>query len=263
MDRIIIGIHGLGNKPTCRLLKKWWINSIQEGLHRIDRPHLSFKFKMVYWADILHPQPLDQTVQDKKHPLYMDTPYVPSKDFYQETPNKIRRKILDYVEKQMDKIFLNDDLSINFSSISDYIIHHFFKDLEAYYTPFYVHHNSEKVLAKELIQQRLSNILSKYRNKRILLIAHSMGSIVAYDILSQLPDDHNIDTFITIGSPLGIPVILSRLAAEHGLDAEKRLKTPEAITNGWYNFSDLNDRVAFNYTLGDDYKKKFKGSCTG
>ena len=31
MAKVIIGIHGLANKPTEKLLKDWWKSSIKEG----------------------------------------------------------------------------------------------------------------------------------------------------------------------------------------------------------------------------------------
>ncbi len=52
MKKMIIGIHGLGNKPDATLLHDWWLNAIHEGLGRISKPRENIPFKMVYWADI-------------------------------------------------------------------------------------------------------------------------------------------------------------------------------------------------------------------
>ncbi len=56
---------------------------------------------------------------------------------------------------------------------------------------------------------------------------------------------------------MGIPIIIKKIAAEQKVDLKKRrkLKTPENVSRYWYNFSDLHDKVAFNYNLGDDYSK--------
>ena len=48
MKTIILGIHGLGNKPSELLLKKWWKEAIIEGLDRIDKEMLSIPFDLVY-----------------------------------------------------------------------------------------------------------------------------------------------------------------------------------------------------------------------
>ena len=91
-------------------------------------------------------------------------------------------------------------------------------------------------------------MIRKHRGKRILLIAHSMGTLIAYDVLTRCVPDVPVDTFVTLGSPLGLPFCISRAARyipEPGV--------PENITGQWVNLADLSDPVAFNYTLSDDY----------
>ena len=58
-SKIIIGIHGLGNKPPKPALEKWWIQAITDGLKFNKYPETKFDFELVYWADILHPDPID------------------------------------------------------------------------------------------------------------------------------------------------------------------------------------------------------------
>ena len=72
MSKIIIAIHGLGNKPPQDILKKWWKMAISEGLKHIGHFRLFFKFEFIYWADILHTNPLDPQIKDKDDPLYLD-----------------------------------------------------------------------------------------------------------------------------------------------------------------------------------------------
>ncbi len=38
-----------------------------------------------------------------------------------------------------------------------------------------------------------------------------MGTIVAYEVLIKVEKEINIDTLITIGSPLGVPFIFEKL----------------------------------------------------
>ena len=82
-----------------------------------------------------------------------------------------------------------------------------------------------------------------------------MGTIISYDVLMEKGSEVRIDTFVTMGSPLGLPVIMSRFAQQQrGVDAGiKPVTTPANVLRHWYNLSDLEDRVAFNYDLGDDY----------
>ena len=219
MSRIIIGIHGLGNKPPQKTLRTWWEASIREGLKAFVKPKPLCNFELAYWAHYLYPTPLEPGIKDKTHPLYIEEPYSKTpKGSEAEVPSKLRQKILDYVDAKLDKILLNDDLSINFTSITDFIIRHFFTDLETYYSNYCVNEDGPDCRAKVAICSHIADVLKKHRRKKILLIAHSMGTIIAYDVLTQYAPDVTIDTLVTIGSPLGLPIIKSKIAAEAGQD---------------------------------------------
>ena len=122
MANVIIAIHGLGNKPPKKLLEKWWKRSMIEGLYSNKfRPSLP-KFELVYWADVMHEMPLNEFEKDINSPYYLDEKYVKAtKDFPLEN-HETRRKIVDFLSRQMNSIFLNDDYSLNYSFITDAII---------------------------------------------------------------------------------------------------------------------------------------------
>jgi hypothetical protein len=253
MARIIIGIHGLKNKPPRKYLRSVWKKSIQEGFRNQGYRHPFFRFEMAYWAGHLHSAPLDPGINDPDHPLYLNEPYCEGVHVKRNKPGRLEKKARDLLEKQLDRIFLNDDLSINYSDITDRIIQRYFQDLDAYYSTACVD-GGPKCLARDRIQDELVRVLLKNRRKRICLITHSMGSIIAFDVLIRLEGQVEIDTMITAGSPLGIPAVISKIAA---LAPEGRYRdricTPENITRRWYNLSDMTDKVAINYNLRDDY----------
>jgi hypothetical protein len=255
MAKIIIGIHGMRNKPDAALLKKWWIRSIKEGLRLYGYPQLKFKFELVYWAHIMHPDPLDPNIEDPKDPLYMEFPYTPSPNSEHKFPSKIRKKVLDLIEKETDKIFLNSNGNLNFASIADKIIHKFFRDLDIYFN----HNCNQREYcddkAQKIILLQVGKIINKYKQRQIMVIGHSMGSIIAFDALTRKTPFVKIDSLVTAGSPLGLPPIMKKLLIEKDKVGEKRLPTtPETIKNHWYNLSDLTDKIAVNYSLSDDYQ---------
>ena len=216
--------------------------------------------EMVYWADLLHPKPLDPSIKEEDNPLRITEPYVP-KAFEKVEPSKFRKKVLDYVEKQLDKLFTSDSTSIDMSAISDLIIKKYFKELEIYYSENLSDESGKQKPAKTLIQKRLEDVLRKHKGKEILLLSHSMGTIIAYDVLTKPNKRINVDTLITFGSPLGIPIILEKIAVakQTSLKLTRKMKSPEKITSEWLNFSDLNDKVALNYNLSDDYEPNSHG----
>jgi hypothetical protein len=87
----------------------------------------------------------------------------------------------------------------------------------------------------------------------VLLIGHSMGSVIAWDSLWQMSrqdgDDVRIDTLLTMGSPLGQRYIQRRLQgfAEQGVR-----RYPEGIGH-WINLSAVGDLTSLDPSLANDF----------
>lgn len=260
--KIIILIHGLENKPLKDLLKTWCIRSINEGFERIGKSAKSFAFELVYWADLFYERPQDPLIVDESDPCYLDDPYVPGENLHSSEKKKaIKKKVLTFLEKQLDDLFFDEKKGIKAEKISEFLVQKLFRDLDVYYHRNCVVPAFASKKAKDELRKRLSDVLHKYRRKKIMLIAHSMGTIISYDVLSHTAKDVHVDTFITIGSPLGLPLIMKKIFDERGMDFKKGVKTPtpENITRSWLNFSDLSDPVAMNYDLADDYAPNSRG----
>ncbi len=148
----------------------------------------------------------------------------------------------------MDKIFLNTAGKIKFSSFSAYIIRHYFRDLDLYFSAEKLK-NSEKTI-REAVRERLVAVLEKHKKKDILLIAHSMGSIIALDVLNNF--NVKVDTLVTIGSPLGLAVIRSKIVPPIGENSASPI--PQTIKRSWFNLADLKDKVALDFDLADDFQ---------
>lgn len=93
---------------------------------------------------------------------------------------------------------------------------------------------------------------------RVLLIGHSMGSVIAYDSLWELDHlegyAHCVDCFLTIGSPLGMRYVQRRLI---GLGHSRPRIYPQNIRR-WVNIAAHNDLVALDPTLSDDFSEMVK-----
>ena len=261
MSRYIIGLHGLRNKPPAKLLKQWWDLALREGLERISHPSRKIPFDLIYWADNMYPEPLDPSMTDQDHEYYLSERYQWGVSATPEDVSGNLSKLRRYLEKQLHQIFLNPDLSLNYEEITDKFFRHFFKDLDKYFSIADVDDTTgESTRVK--IQNKVLDMLDEHADDRILLIAHSMGSIIAYDVMTRYPERcSHIDMLITIGSPLGLPVIQGKLA--HGIPAGERtgnqLKTPSFLRGRWINFSDPEDTVAFDQLLSDDYETNDSG----
>lgn len=261
MANVIIGIHGLGNKPPKTLLEQWWKLALTEGLKNNNYNAVLPEFKMVYWADIIHEKPLSESEEDTESPYYIHEKYTEAPADFQVTEHSTRKKVLDFLGKQLNRIFLNDDFTLNYSFITDTIVDKYFKDLELYYQGSCTSADGHTCKMNDLIKKRLLNVLEEHSKDDIMLIGHSMGSIIAYDVLAFTTPHIRINTFITMGSPLGLPVVISKIAAEQKQRGVKDhiMTTPSCITKAWFNFSDILDKVAFNYKLSDDFTGNIHG----
>ncbi len=260
MKKIIIGIHGLKNKPPREILENWWKKSILEGFQNHGLPELDFHFELVYWADLNYEKPLDPLVTDKNDSLFLEYPYVPATEIEEShEDHNFKRKVLDKVETGLDKLFLHKKGIGGLEAIVDLAIRRKFIDLDIYY------HGkcrvNEQQIAKNAFRNRLIEVLRKHKRKKIMLVTHSMGSIIAYDALTQEVPGIRIDTLITSGSPLGLPIILKKILIEQhqNIDQNSKPSTPQNIRKAWHNFSDLNDKIALNYNLADDYSANTRG----
>ena len=109
----------------------------------------------------------------------------------------------------------------------------------------------------DIIRDKLADIFQKHKEKEILLIAHSMGTIVAYEVLIDVEDEVNIDSLITIGSPLGVPFIFEKLKNDKSIvhGEESKLRTPENILTEWKNLADLDDKIARSADMSKLFKR--------
>lgn len=258
MSKIIIGIHGLGNKPRHEILERWWRLSMEKGLAEIGNPLKLDNFKLVYWADILNETPIEPAEEEAFYQSFLN------KEIPQaEETVPVRQAALDMLKKTFSKIILNDDLSINFSFITDAFVRRYFKELEVYYQKEVIGDQTTQytISARDVIRQRLIDMLRLHEEDEVFLIAHSMGSLIAFDVLSFLVPDVKIHTFVTMGSPLGLPVIIHKIVSMNHQEAQLNhgLDTPPGIYKAWFNISDPDDRIALYNKLNPTYAANTMG----
>jgi len=112
---------------------------------------------------------------------------------------------------------------------------------------YFQNRNNVACQIRELLKSQLRTAF--LQNERILLIGHSLGSVIAYDTLWELSHlEHlkgKIDLFLTLGSPLGLRYIQNRLM---GHQRHGKSKYPTNI-NQWVNISSVGDVVALEKVL--------------
>jgi hypothetical protein len=87
----------------------------------------------------------------------------------------------------------------------------------------------------------------------VLLVAHSMGSVIAYDALWQLSREEKnaarVSLFLTTGSPLGQKIVQRKLAGRK----RKDLTRYPANIDRWTNFAAIGELTAIDRRLQNDF----------
>lgn len=241
-EKTIVAIHGLGEKPEPKVLRDWWEKAIREGLVRNEgfEPNCALEVQLAYWADVMHTKPLDaDEMEEAYHPDDGTGPFPRSgapagedlKALLQEGAGKLLERLLhtQIGNKQIRKAEEGK-----------------FADLGLYAR------DSEK---RRAVCETLAKVLTdcQEKSKDVILVSHSMGTVIAYDVLTdlasfQLPN-MCVEHLVTLGSPLGIEFVEKIVRKGEG-----QLRVPECVDK-WDNFSDPRDPIAkFDAILGSDYK---------
>ena len=131
--------------------------------------------------------------------------------------------------------------------VDDAILEHRFDDLWHYHseTPFAWH-----------VRRRLIDVLERLAGRRVLLAAHSMGSIIAYDALRMLERENpsvQVEHLVTLGSPLGLAEVRAKIAEENGA-----ARVPNNIDR-WTNLADNRDLAAVAGKLVEVFARNDRG----
>jgi hypothetical protein len=129
--------------------------------------------------------------------------------------------------------------------------------MEAYYFLFdkeYQRTDGQRFKVRQELRRRLLDNLGEagQRAGKIVLVTHSMGTMVAYDVLRNCPGCLPVDTLFTLGSPLGIKEVEDELVAA----GQDRVDFPAATLRRWINIYDPLDPIcAADPRFANDYRE--------
>jgi len=116
---------------------------------------------------------------------------------------------------------------------------------------YFNNENNIAIDVRELLKQELRPLLST--GEQVLLIGHSLGSVIAYDTLWELShleqSPGKVDLFLTLGSPLGMHYVQRQLK---GYKHKNSQRYPTNICR-WVNISSVGDITALDRVFRDDF----------
>ncbi|RKG55715.1 alpha/beta hydrolase [Acinetobacter cumulans] len=245
----IIFIHGMNQQlQTAQSLEKRWLSLLEQGLRQTQQPelfaYLKQHFRMPFYGDLLSRHHLHNMLNAGTL-LPQTWPHWPLMHPDKISPASIRPETLQLKNLALPEMPSSSQHSFSqqihmLSALGkDYALRDFallmncFPKLHAtllhkFLVETYLYLSDPHFM--RAVHARLHEQL--HQSKPAMLIAHSLGSVIAYHFLLLHPE-LNIQRFITIGSPLAFRVIQSRLP--------QPLQRPSAISGDWINFYSHDD----------------------
>ena len=242
---LILYIPGLLPKPEPAVHKDALFRCLFEGVRRND-PEIaaqiagsSHSFDLVSWTYDFYREHRDFTLDADAVEAVIARPEPDDRDIEEATG--LARRILLTIYRFGDRLpFLVPHLATEKMQVH-------MRDLRRY------NHNVNGIAdhVREMFKMPLRAAAESGRP--VLLLAHSMGSVIAWDSLWEMARVHGdharVDHWVTMGSPLGQSYLQSRIL---GRDAQGAERYPDNIRT-WTNICAVGELTAIDPTLADDF----------
>ena len=269
MGKHLVLIHGRHFKPSKHALQELWFEAIEHGLDR-DCSHLvktyqDIKRTFVYYGDISN----EFLSRNRRR----------CEDLYDECKDlNDRRCCLDRLKAYRRAEFLGNEGKKTYRALEGYApgketlfdllggfadviglaglaIRTIAPDIDHYWEP-------DSSFASD-VRCKLTSELGKAlcAGDDVMVVAHSLGSMIAYDVLWKFSyyseyrelrrRGNPLSILVTLGSPLGNETVKRFLK---GSSASGQRKYPTVLRR-WENLAAEDDYVCHDETLCDDYRK--------
>lgn len=244
-------IHGLANKPSPPELKRIWIEALSMPTatdQGFDPEGSGVTTSFVYWADLFYATPLDSSsyenlTDDPTEELDAGKAELSENDW----TKALRKRFPEISESPDDTPDSNSPSGFERIPLPGFVKNKIMAEFmrEAHDYLF----NVQGI--RDIIRTRVINDLRKIpTNSRKIMVGHSQGSFIAYDVMTGVNECPLLDGFMTMGSPLGIDEIQDKLVwtRENGF--------PTKLRGEWVNIYDSLDMVArLDPCLASDFRQ--------
>lgn len=188
---IVILIHGLGNQ------ERTWSQEFRKSL-KAELASAAVKVKLVdaYWAPL-------STIKEAVRPRLTAT-HFGVRDLELED-EAYRRTVLEFSRM----LAAEAGAPVDAHSLSPVDVFDWIRDKLAGAQELvvdvgnYVARNAVRTAVQNILHARLGEAHSRDRGVSVILVSHSQGTVISYDVLRQAGGNYpNLHTWITMGSPL-------------------------------------------------------------
>jgi hypothetical protein len=267
-------VHGLSNKPE----QKYLLELYKRKLAHEDGPSLDdagVAAAIIYWANVLYPAPDTdlaayesvgaEILQDARESVVLDPTTLPA-DGVPPDEREFMLKMsaaLDIGTEDLDPAMLTEQErdQLRFERIPlpawlrNRLMGKLVRDAHLYFfNKEFTPRTGETFLVRDELRKRFIDALKavKAEGRPVVVVSHSMGTIIAYDCLMHEPSCPAIDGLMTLGSPLGLDEVqdfFPKWTRENGFPGGK-------LHGPWVNVYDPLDAVAgADPRLANDYRQ--------
>jgi hypothetical protein len=237
----IIGVHGVGHQFSGEnMLLQQWLPALRDGLKRSDGPTIQGDdLACAFYGDLFRSNakgaPIPDFIADDLNPdeqmlLQLWWEQAANTDQMVRAPSEATKVGVPLsIQRGLNALMQ----SSFFAGIAERAL---IFDLKQVYR--YLHDSEIRSAARKRIEDRIDS-------ETRVIIAHSLGSVIAYESLCANPD-WPVTDLITLGSPLGIRhLIFDKLEP----NPQQGIGAWPAGLRRWVNISDVRDVVALNKKL--------------
>jgi len=263
-------IHGIANKPSPADLLRLWQEALASASEPVPLGDLGVTSSMVYWADLLYDAPdpdlssYEGVLEDAPDAIDAGGGALPPQPQSAEEARFIeglKAKMTRLPEAQvqpgqpaapaqqpmLERIPLPWFIKQRFLDAFLRDVHHYMFDTE--FAPA----GRQPVHIQQAIRARFVEALAApgIRPPHVV-VAHSLGTVIAYDCLKRVAGCPSVDGLVTLGSPLGLDEVQDKL--QPGWTRGDGF--PDKAGQAWVNVFDRLDPVCgFDPVLAADFQR--------
>ncbi|MDX3966582.1 MAG: hypothetical protein QHD01_08280 [Bradyrhizobium sp.] len=244
---IMLFLHGIAQGGrTSEILREEWLAALNLGLEHSRLPPYKAKTKnrlvVPFYGDILAGTSADRKRRSSDYDLLKFAAEFEAEALgpvaVQASADRQRKGIQNWASvlkftRMIDKSF--PDISARF-------IQRFLKEVHAYLCDDATH-----AAVNERVMEELKEI-----DDELVVVSHSLGTVVAFHLLCSLNNKVSVSQLITLGSPLSIEAVKTRLRSKP--------RRPSSVKN-WLNGFDVKDIVAL-HPLDQEHFARTKPAIT-
>jgi hypothetical protein len=270
-------VHGIMNQPSPARLLEVWKRDLADGGDGVDLDVYGVTSSMVYWADVMYAAATDAGGGSQESIEYEGIESGALSDVDESYIAEASGDEKEFIESMISNYDLDHPDEPEGEPEPDVVAEAKVAaaaGLEAVPLPWFVKKPLMRVLLRDVhhylfntshspragstfkvrdeVRKRFVDDVGAVDGGPHVVVAHSLGSVIAYDCLKRVADTKKVDLLVTLGTPLGMSEVQHKLKPEWSKDDGYPGELPR-----WVNVVDRLDPVCVaDPIIANDYMRQ-------